>query len=155
MTPCEVYTLSCHPRLCNRLVWQSLLSTRCETGNVLTSEVTPFSVDPSHHFVLIRLKASDHWQSLECESCLLEVLFQQLSYLPSHYFKSKSQKIENVSSYRSTGLVYFSLAHFCLAVELWQWWDFGATIGHILGRSDDSSVDVTLNKHDISLLGKE
>lgn len=53
----------------------SYLSTRCETGNVLTSEVMPFSVDPSLHFVLIRLKASDHWQSLECESCFLEVLF--------------------------------------------------------------------------------
>ena len=53
----------------------SYLSTRCETGNVVTSEVMPFSVDTSHRFVLIRLTASDHWQSLECESCLLEVLF--------------------------------------------------------------------------------
>lgn len=28
-------------------------------------------------------------------------------------------------------------------------------MGHILGCSNDSSVDIIVNKHDISLLGKE
>lgn len=50
--------------------------------------------------------------------------------------------------------MYFSFAHFCLAIDLWQW-DFGTTMGHILGCSNDSSMDIIVNKHDISLLGKE